>query len=54
MNAPLDPRMDPLDYDWRVLEWDLVAPVDARRAVVWLTAHYSGRVDFDSLSMIEL
>lgn len=49
-----NPRMEPLNFEWRAFEWDLVAPADARRAVVWLTAHYPGRVDFDSLSMTEL
>ncbi|MCC6553494.1 MAG: hypothetical protein IT372_10810 [Polyangiaceae bacterium] len=42
------------DYDWKVVWWDVVAPPGARRIVVWLSAHYPGRVDFDNVSVVEL
>ncbi|MFO0562651.1 MAG: hypothetical protein U0269_31830 [Polyangiales bacterium] len=42
------------DYDWRVLQWDLVAPPNARRVLLWLSAHYPGRVDFDNVSIVAL
>lgn len=48
-----NPRVEPLDFDWRRVELDVVAPPEARRAVVWLTAHYDGRVDFDSVALVE-
>ncbi len=49
-----NPQQMPLDFDWKRIDWDLVAPAEARRAVVWLTAHYPGRVDFDALSFTRL
>jgi hypothetical protein len=42
------------DYDWKVLTWDLPAPADARRIVVWLTAHFPGRVDYDRVTVTKL
>lgn len=48
-----NPRIEPLDFDWRRVEFDVVAPSEARRAVVWLTAHYEGRMDFDQVSIVE-
>lgn len=42
------------DYDWKVLFWDVVAPPEAHRIVVWLSAHYPGRVDFDNVSVVKL
>ncbi|MBK9267002.1 MAG: hypothetical protein IPM54_45405 [Polyangiaceae bacterium] len=42
------------DYDWQVVWWDVVAPPGARRIVVWLSAHYPGRVDFDNISVVKL
>lgn len=49
-----NPEQSPLDFGWKRIDWDLVAPAEARRAVVWLTAHYPGRVDFDALSLTRL
>jgi hypothetical protein len=46
-----NPRPADVNYDWSRLEWDLVAPADARRAVVWLSAHYPGRVTYDQVSI---
>ncbi len=42
------------DFDWKQLSFDLVAPDKARRILVWLSAHYPGRVDFDNVSVREL
>jgi hypothetical protein len=42
------------DYDWKVLAWELPAPTEARRMVVWLTAHYPGRVDYDRVTVTKL
>jgi hypothetical protein len=42
------------DFDWRVLSWELVAPSNARRVLLWLTAHYPGRVDFDNVAITPL
>ncbi len=49
-----NPAQSPLDFEWTRIDWDLVAPANARRAVVWLTAHYPGRVDFDALSFTRI
>jgi hypothetical protein len=42
------------DYGYKLLGWELVAPPQARRILVWLTAHYPGRVDFDAVSVVKL
>lgn len=42
------------DFDWKVLQWELVAPSNAKRILVWLSAHYPGRVDFDNVSVVKL
>ena len=42
------------DYDWKIVWWDVVAPPQAKRIVVWLSAHYPGRVDFDNVSVVKL
>ncbi len=42
------------DFDWKQLSFDLVAPGNARRILVWLSAHYPGRVDIDNVSVQEL
>jgi hypothetical protein len=42
------------NYDWKILAWDLVAPAEARRIVVWLTAHYPGRVDYDRVTVTKV
>jgi hypothetical protein len=42
------------DYDWKVLSYDVVAPTYARRILVWLSAHYPGRVDYDNVSVVKL
>jgi hypothetical protein len=39
------------DFDWRVLSWEIIAPPEARRVLLWLTAHHPGRVDFDNVSI---
>ncbi len=49
-----NPMTAELDYDWKLLAFDLVAPADARRAVVWLTAHYPGLVAYDNVSIAPL
>ncbi len=46
-----NPRPADPNYDWTAMSWDLVAPADARRAVVWLSAHYPGRVTYDQVSI---
>lgn len=45
---------DQNDYEWKVVYWDVVAPANAKRIVVWLSAHYPGRVDFDNISVVKL
>ncbi len=42
------------DYDWKLLWWDVAAPPQARRIVVWLSAHYPGKVEFDNVAVVEL
>jgi len=42
------------DYDWKVLQWELTAPANAKRILVWLSAHYPGRADFDNVSVTKL
>jgi len=42
------------DFEWKVLEWDVVAPQNARRILVWLTAHYPGEVSYDHVAVIKL
>lgn len=42
------------DFDWKTLAWDVVAPPNARRMLVWLSAHYPGRVDYDDVSVTKL
>ncbi|MEB2311673.1 MAG: hypothetical protein OZ928_07465 [Polyangiaceae bacterium] len=42
------------DFDWKVLEWELTAPANAKRILVWLSAHYPGRVDIDNVSVVKL
>ncbi|MCA9636173.1 MAG: hypothetical protein KC420_09125 [Myxococcales bacterium] len=41
------------DFDWKVLEWELVAPDNARRILVWMTAHYPGQVEYDHVAVIK-
>ena len=42
------------DYDWKVLQWELTAPANAKRILVWLSGHYPGRVDIDNVSVVKL
>ncbi|MFO0565844.1 MAG: hypothetical protein U0263_09285 [Polyangiaceae bacterium] len=42
------------DYEWKKLSFDLVAPANARRILIWLSAHYPGRVDIDNVSVVKL
>lgn len=49
-----NPRLADVSYDWTVIEWDLVAPAGARRALIWLSAHYPGRVTYDDVSIAPL
>lgn len=42
------------DFDWRVLSWDVVAPLNAKRILIWLSAHYPGRADIDNVSVVKL
>lgn len=42
------------DFDWQVVSFDTVAPASAKRAVIWLSAHYPGRVDYDNVSIVKI
>jgi hypothetical protein len=42
------------DYDWKLLSFDVVAPANAKRILIWLSGHYPGRVDFDNVSVVKL
>ena len=42
------------DFDWKVLQWDVVAPANAKRILIWLSAHYPGRADIDNVSVVKL
>jgi hypothetical protein len=42
------------DFDWKVLTFDLVAPAGATRILVWLTAHYPGRVEYDNIAVVRV
>ena len=46
-----NPRPSEVNFDWTSSSWELVAPQEARRAVVWLTAHYPGLVVYDNVSL---
>jgi hypothetical protein len=48
---PKPPTPDLNDHDWQVVSWDVVAPASAKRIVVWLSAHYPGRVDIDNVTV---
>ena len=45
-----NPRLVDVNYDFTDLSWDLVAPPNAHRAVIWLSGHYPGRVTYDDVS----
>lgn len=40
------------NFDWKVIEWELVAPADARRILVWMTGHYPGKVEYDHVAVV--
>ena len=42
------------DFDWKVLSFELSAPRDATRILVWLTAHYPGKVEYDNVAVVQL
>jgi len=42
------------DFDWKILTFDLVAPPEATRILVWLTAHYPGKVEYDNISVVKI
>jgi hypothetical protein len=42
------------DFDWKLLSFDLVAPPEATRILVWLTAHYPARVEYDNVSVVRV
>ncbi len=42
------------DYDWKLLSFDVVAPKNATRILIWLSGHYPGRVDHDNVSVVKL
>ena len=46
-----NPQPTEVNFDWTVREYELTAPPEARRALIWLTAHYPGRVTYDNLSL---
>ena len=41
------------DFEWKVIEWEVQAPANARRILVWMTAHHPGRVDYDHVAVIK-
>lgn len=41
------------DFDWKVLEWEVQAPPEARRILVWMTAHYPGQVEYDHVAVVK-
>lgn len=49
-----NPPLADVNYDYTVVSWELVAPPEARRAVVWLSAHYPGRVTYDEVALVPL
>ncbi len=51
---PKSASADENDFDWKILSFDLVAPANAKRMLIWLSAHYPGRVDFDDLGVEKL
>lgn len=42
------------DFDWKLIEWEVVAPANAKRILIWLSAHYPGRADIDNVSVVKL
>lgn len=42
------------DFDWQVVSFDVLAPPEARRIVVWLSGHYPGRVDYDNVAVVKV
>jgi hypothetical protein len=51
---PRTARAEDNDFDWKLLAFDLVAPAGATRILVWLTAHYPGRVHYDNVSVVRI
>lgn len=49
---PADPALH--DHDWQLVSFDVQAPPNAARILVWLTAHYPGRVDYDNVAVLPL
>lgn len=49
---PSDPSMN--DHGWQVAWFEVDAPANATRILVWLTAHFPGRVDYDNISVTKL
>jgi len=49
-----NPEQETTIYDWRLIEFEAVAPVDANRAAVFLTAHYHGIVWYDDIVLCAL
>jgi hypothetical protein len=49
---PADPSQN--DHDWSLVSFDLEPPPNATRILVWLTAHYPGRVDYDNVAVLPL
>jgi hypothetical protein len=49
-----NPKTTEIDYDWKVLSYDVVAPSGAERILIWLSGHYPARVDYDNVSVVEL
>jgi len=49
-----NPKTTEIDYDWKVLSFDVVAPAGAERILIWLSGHYPARVDYDNVSVVEV
>ena len=42
-----------IDFEWKVIEWEVQAPANARRILVWMTAHHPGKVEYDHVAVIK-
>lgn len=47
------PKQDVLNFDWRKIEFDAVAPPSANRAAIFLTRHTDGTAWYDDIELVD-
>ncbi len=48
------PKQDELNFEWRRIVFEAVAPADANRAAILLTRHTDGTVWYDDIELIDV